>query len=125
MDRISARFGRALSAEGYSATSLLAGCCVPVMNHPVEIQLNRISHTHWSPLKNHGPTPPLWQSEQVALFRSPMSTGCWKAVPVTDVVVADKPSSWPSRVWQTLQSFVTTLPSLLTWFSSWQRKHPG
>ena len=34
-------------------------------------------------------------------------------------------SSTASRLWQTLQSFVSVFPLFDTWFPSWQRKHPG
>src|SRR5271157_235650 len=75
------------------------------------------------PNRNYGPTPPLWQSEQFTAVMSPKSTGClngWVARAATWVPL----SCCSITVWHELQSLLITLPSLLTWLSSWQRKQP-
>src|SRR5579863_507264 len=71
----------------------------------------------------YGPTPPVWQSAQLTLVRSPMSTGCWKAgTAVFATLVA--PSVSDMSVWHWLQSLLMTFPSALTCWPSWQRKQP-
>src|SRR5665811_1293770 len=72
----------------------------------------------------YGPTPPLWQSLQLTAVRSPISTGCLNDCSCI-CARCDAPSSWSSSVWHELQFLLMTLPSLLTWLPSWQRKHPG
>ena len=52
-----------------------------------------------------------------------MSTGCLKGW-VCMAAICVLPSSWSITVWQELQSLLMTLPSLLTWLPSWQRKQP-
>ena len=67
-----------------------------------------------APLGRHMP-PPLWQSEQVTPRKSPRSTGCWNWAAVFVSVTIS---------WQIVQSLLIFLPSLLTCWSSWQRKQP-
>ena len=61
----------------------------------------------------YGPTPPLWQSEQLTAVMSPRSTGCLNATEAMGARCAP-PSSWSSTVWHELQSLLMALPSLLT-----------
>src|ERR1019366_1319225 len=72
----------------------------------------------------YGPTPPLWQSEQLTALRSPSSIGCLKVMAVLTTEAGSWPSSSERTVWQELHSLVMTLPSLLVWLPSWQRKQP-
>src|SRR6266536_6570313 len=72
----------------------------------------------------YGPTPPLWQSEQLTEVRPPSSTGWLNDSDVFTTIEGRVPASWVSTVWQELQSLVMTLPSALLWLPSWQRKQP-
>src|SRR5271157_3299584 len=91
-------------------------------DNPILLLL-RAAPSLWSTNRNYGPTPPLWQSEQFTAVKSPMSTGClkgWVVSAATWVLL----SCCSITVWHELQSLLITLPSLLTWLSSWQRKQP-
>ena len=61
----------------------------------------------------YGPTPPLWQSEQLTALKSPMSTGCLKGW-AGNAAICVPLSCCSITVWQELQSLLMTLPSLLT-----------
>src|SRR3990172_9880392 len=71
------------------------------------------------------PAHPPWQSLQSTTCQaSSMSTGCWYSTPRSERR-SSAPVCWESRVWQMPQSREISLPSSLTWLSSWQRKQPG